>query len=305
MSKIRMVGIGSSVYDTLMLVDRFPTEDTKMEGAETKVQGGGPCATALTAAQKLGIQTAYLGQMGDDPFGRFMLEDFRKRGVDVSHVKLIPDTVSFHSVVILNRAQGSRTCIWNRGTTPQPDESNLDTGLLAEAEILHLDGHMTAFAALAARTARDAGTLVSYDAGGMYPGIDALLPLADILIPSEEFALKLTGLSRAEDAAEEIYRRYSPRVEAVTQGVKGGVIIDEKGLRRYPAFRVDAVDTNGSGDTFHGAFDAPLLKAYDHDAAARYASAAAAIKCTRLGARDAMPTHEEVLAFLRERGEIL
>ena len=54
MSKIRMVGIGSSVYDTLMLVDRFPTEDTKMEGAETKVQGGGPCATALTAAQKLG-----------------------------------------------------------------------------------------------------------------------------------------------------------------------------------------------------------------------------------------------------------
>ena len=73
-----MIGIGSTVYDTLMVVDRFPREDTKLEGVETRVQGGGPCATALVAAQKLGVSTAYMGTIGDDPFGRFMLEDMQK-----------------------------------------------------------------------------------------------------------------------------------------------------------------------------------------------------------------------------------
>ena len=63
-----IIGIGSTVYDTLMVVHRFPQEDTKLEGVETRVQGGGPCATALVAAQKLGVSTAYMGTIGDDPF---------------------------------------------------------------------------------------------------------------------------------------------------------------------------------------------------------------------------------------------
>ena len=54
-----IIGIGSTVYDTLMVVDRYPTEDTKLEDLETKVQGGGPCATALVAAQKLGVSAAF------------------------------------------------------------------------------------------------------------------------------------------------------------------------------------------------------------------------------------------------------
>ena len=59
-----IVGIGSSVYDILMVTDGFPDEDTKMEGLQTIVQGGGPCATALVAAAKLGISSAYIGTLG-------------------------------------------------------------------------------------------------------------------------------------------------------------------------------------------------------------------------------------------------
>lgn len=62
-----VIGIGSAVYDVLMAVDRFPAEDTKLEGRETRVQGGGPCATALVAAQKLGVSTAYMGTVGGRP----------------------------------------------------------------------------------------------------------------------------------------------------------------------------------------------------------------------------------------------
>ena len=60
----QMIGIGSTVYDTLMMVPRFPEEATKLEGLETKVQGGGPCATALVAARKLGVSSAYMGTSG-------------------------------------------------------------------------------------------------------------------------------------------------------------------------------------------------------------------------------------------------
>ena len=116
----QMVGIGSTVYDTLMVIDRFPTEDTKLQGIETKVQGGGPCATALAAARKLGISAAYMGTIGDDPFGTFMMADFARWGIDTHAVRVVPGGVSFHSVVLLNRASSSRTCIWNKGTVPPP-----------------------------------------------------------------------------------------------------------------------------------------------------------------------------------------
>ena len=297
-----MVGIGSTVYDTLMVVDHFPTEDTKQQGIETKVQGGGPCATALVAASRLGIPAAYMGTIGDDPFGTFMMEDFKRWQVDTGAVRVVPGGVSFHSVVLLNQATSSRTCIWNRGTVEPPMPEELDRDILAHARVLHVDGHMLDAAVYAAKACRSMGVKVSYDAGGTYPGVDRLLPFADYLIPSEEFALKITGERTAEQAAEKLYAAYRPEVLVVTQGVRGGILLDEKGMRRYESYPVQAVDTNGCGDTFHGAFAAGKIRGYSNDEACMYASAAAAIKCTRLGARQAMANDEECRAFLQSRG---
>ncbi len=301
----QLVGIGSTVYDTLMVVDRYPVEDTKQQGLETKVQGGGPCATALVAARKLGVRAAYMGTVGDDPFGAFMMEDFARWDVDTSAVRHVSGGVSFHSVVLLNQATASRTCVWNRGTVEPPRPEELDMDMLAHARVLHLDGHMLDAALFAARACRETGVMVSYDAGGLYPGVEALLPLADYLIPSEEFALKATGESVPERAAEKLFAAYHPRALVVTQGVRGGILLDGEGMRRYESYPVKAVDTNGCGDTFHGAFAAGKIYGFSNEDACRYASAAAAIKCTRLGARQAMATDPECRAFLRERGTAL
>ena len=297
-----MVGIGSTVYDTLMVVDHFPKEDTKQQGIETKVQGGGPCATALVAASRLGIPAAYMGTIGDDPFGAFMMEDFKCWQVDTSAVRIVPGGVSFHSVVLLNRATSSRTCIWNRGTVEPPAPEELDMEMLAHARVLHVDGHMLDAAVFAAKTCKKKGVKVSYDAGGTYPGVETF---ADYMIPSEEFALKITGENSAEKAAEKLYEAYQPEALVVTQGVRGGILLDEKGMRRYASYPVQAVDTNGCGDTFHGAFAAGKIRGYSNDEACMYASAAAAIKCTRLGARQAMANDEECRAFLQSRGTAL
>lgn len=298
----QVIGIGSTVYDSLMVVPCYPTEDTKLEGIETKVQGGGPCATALVAAQKLGATTAYMGTIGDDPFGRFMMDDFAMWGVDTDFVRTVPGKVSFHSTVLLNQAVGSRTCIWNRGTVPPPAPEEINMEALSHAKVLHLDGHMLDAAIFAAKKCNELGVKVSHDAGGTYPGVENLMPYVDWLIPSEEFALKMTGAATAEEAAQKLYDTYHPELVALTQGVRGGILLDEKGMRRYESYPVEVKDSNGCGDTFHGAFVAGKLHGLSNDDACRYASAAAAIKCTRLGARYAMATDEECRAFLKERG---
>lgn len=298
----QIIGIGSTVYDTLMVVDGYPVEDTKQQGLETKVQGGGPCATALVAAARLGFTSAYMGTVGDDPFGEFLLDDLNRCGVSTRYARRVADTISFHAVVLLNRQNASRTIVWSRGTVPPPTPDELDTAALTNAKALHLDGHMLDAAVAAAKLCRAHGVKVSHDAGGVYPNIERLLPYVDYLIPSEEFALRLTGAQTAESAAHALYETYRPEILVLTQGAHGGILLDEQGMRRYECYPVDVKDSNGSGDTFHGAFLAARLTGMDALSACRYASAAAAIKCTRLGARLAMPSDAECRAFLKQRG---
>ena len=126
----------------------------------------------------------------------------------------------------------------------------------------------------------------------------------DILIPSEEFSLKFTGERDVLRAAEILEGAYHPEVLIVTQGARGGFLWQEGREVRYPAFRVKAVDSNGAGDTFHGAFLAARMKGMELLEAAGFASAASALKCTRFGTQEGIPGFDEVLKFIQEYQEL-
>lgn len=301
----QIVGIGAALLDILVTVDSFPREDTKLQSLQTKFQGGGPCFTGLVAASKLGVSSCYMGTVGDDMYGDYICKAFATYGVDSRHVRTIENAQSFHSVVLLNVSNASRTCVWNRGTVTPPRNSNVDLDTLQEAKYLHLDGHQMDCAIYAAGKAKEMGVKVSLDAGNPYPGIENLMPLVDILIPSEEFSLKFTGCATAEEAAVKLQEAYHPEVLIVTQGSKGGFIWDGQKAVRYPVFPVDAVDSNGAGDTFHGAFLAARVKGMTVEEAAAFASATSALKCTRVGAQEGIPAFEEVLAFMKENKGII
>lgn len=300
MSKI--VGIGSSVHDTLMVTREFPAEDTKIQAQETFIQGGGPCATALVTASKLGVTSSYIGTLGNDIYGSYMMDDFKRYGVGIDNIIQKDDYVSFHSFVILNSSSSSRTCIWNKGTIPelQHDEINLNT--IKNAELLHLDGHQLDAAIYAAGKARENGVKVSLDAGGVYPGIEKLLPLVDFLIPSEEFVLKITNKTKIKEASAALYAKYKPEVFIVTQGSRGGFFYNGREYERYRSFTVDAIDTNGAGDVFHGAFIAGYVKGMDIRKTIHFASAVAALKCTQIGARNSVPSYDNTIQFLGRNG---
>lgn len=297
-----IVGIGANVCDTLLSVDNYPAEDTKKRAEAIKLSGGGPCATGLCCASKLGADSAYIGRFTDDTAGAFLQNDMKKYGVSVEFSRVERGYTSFTSYILISKDTASRTCVFHKGTIPELPLDEEQKEAVKNAKLLLIDGNDMTAAREAVKIAKDSGTLVLYDAGGRYEGVEALLEYTDILIPSEEFALSVTELSSAEDAAVMLYEKYSPRVVLITQGKAGGVIYDGKALKKYPAFEVDAKDSNGAGDVFHGAYAYAIVKGMDYYTAAVFSSAVSAIKCTKIGARAATPGYDTVIDFLKEKG---
>ena len=299
---LKIVGIGANVFDTLYNIPTYPKEDTKMRATASKTAGGGPVATGLVAAGKLGEKTAYIGVLSDDNGGRFLKEDFCKYGVETKYIDVKSGYRSFQSVLWLSADTTARTCVFDKGDLPPLVLNEEQKMAIKNSELLMVDGNELSAAIKAAEIAHESGTKVLYDAGGLYDGVSELLPLTDILIPSEEFALSITGCEKAEDAALMLYGTYRPEVVVITQGKNGGIIFDGDNITEYPAFPVKAVDSNGAGDVFHGAFAAGVIKGYDYLKCCYFASAVSAIKCTGMGARESVPDFETVKKFLKENG---
>ncbi len=298
----RIVGIGACVMDTLYSVPSYPREDTKMRATGSKPAGGGPVATGLVAASKLGESAAYIGNLSTDNGGIFLKSDFEKYGVDTSLVNVLDGYRSFTSVLWLAADSTTRTCVFDKGDLPclVLNEGQLDA--IKNAELLMVDGNEMDAAVAAARYAKAVGTKVLYDCGGLYDGVERLLAYTDIMIPSEEFSLGHTGCATVEEAAKKLYNTYHPAVVVITQGKKGGIIYDGKVLKSYPIYPAVVVDSNGSGDVFHGAFAAAVVKGFDYEKCCHFSSAVSGIKCTGVGARESVPDYQTVETYLKENG---
>ncbi|MBR5044419.1 MAG: hypothetical protein IKX66_03630 [Clostridia bacterium] len=297
-----IVGIGANVYDTLITLKSYPSEDTKTRCDGVQRSGGGPVATGLVAAAKLGAECAYLGDFADDEGGAFLKADFARFGVSTAYSSTLPGYTSFSSVIWLASDKATRTVVFDKGDLPGTALDEKRKTAIAEAELLMVDGNDLDAAVEAAKIAKRNGTKVLYDAGGLYDGIERLLPFADYLIPSEEFALGFTGETTADAAAKKLFAEFSPELVVVTQGKRGGIVFDGKTVRTYPALPATVVDSNGAGDVFHGAFAFAVTRAYDPYRACVFASATSALKCEKIGARDGAPDFAAVQSFLKENG---
>ena len=298
----KIVGIGACVFDTLYNIPSYPKEDTKMRATASKPAGGGPVATGLVAAQKLGEQTAYIGVLSDDNGGVFLKKDFEKYGVETDLIEVKSGYRSFASVLWLSADTTARTCVFDKGDLPALVLNDAQIEAIKNAEILMVDGNEMDAAVEAAKIARANGTKVLYDCGGLYAGVERLLAHTDIMIPSEEFSLGHTGAETAEEAAKKLYDTYHPEVVVVTQGKRGGIIYDGKEIVSYPIYPAVVVDSNGSGDVFHGAFAAAVCKGYGYLKCCHFSSAVSGLKCTGVGARESVPNFETVKNYMKENG---
>ena len=295
----KVVGLGACVVDTLISCNKYPKEDTKYKAEEITKVCGGPVSNALVVMSKLGVCAEVVGAFADDDGGRFILSDFEKYGVGTESTVTVKGADSFTSYIVLSKENGTRTCVFDRGSVPD-DPKNINLSAMCGADVLHLDGNYLECAKSAERYARENGIKVSLDAGGLYKGIEELLPLVDILIPSAEFAMGITETNSPEAAIIELYKRYNPEVLAVTDGANGGYYVSEGKVYHYDSFKITPIDTNGAGDTFHGAFIAAYLEGKSIAECCKFSSATSAYKCMRKGAREYALSKDIITEFITQ-----
>lgn len=298
----RIVGIGACVMDTLITVPHYPDEDTKLRAESTKLAGGGPAATGIVAASKLGVSAGFIGVLSKDSTGDFLKSDFEKYGVCTKNIDFIEGYRAFTSCIWLSKESATRTCVFDKGNLPALTLDDAKKKAIAEADILMVDGNELSAAIEAAKYAKEHGTKVLYDAGGLYQGIEGLLPFVDILIPSKEYALGHTKCATVEEAAKKLYADYNPEIVVITMGKDGGILYDGEKVTSYPIYPAEVVDSNGAGDVFHGAFASALCYGFDFLKCCHFSSAVSAMKCMGIGARESVPSFDKVKNYLKENG---
>lgn len=298
-----IVGLGLATVDILTLAPRLPQPDDVLAARQIIIQGGGPVATALAAAARLGATTAYLGPIGRGRWGEFTTAEFRQEGVATAYAPLSDGGDQSLSVILIDQASGRRSILYARGGLPDLAPAAVPPALIGRARALHLDGSHLAAALYAARLARAAGVIVSFDggAGERWPGIDELLPLVDVLVVARRFAQEYTGAGDVQTAGPALLAAYRPRLVVITDGEAGAWYWDDEQHWHQPAFPVEVVDTTGAGDVFHGAFLYAHLQGWPPPRSLAFAAAAAALKCRQLGGRAGAPTRAEVERLLARR----
>jgi len=296
-----VVGMGCAAMDVLAVVERLPELDEKIHALEMDRQGGGPVGTALTVVARMGLKAAFAGQVGDDFAGRFVLDEFRREGVDLRGEVVHAGTQSQISLILVDRASGKRTAVSGRGELAEAVCDRMRHEMAARAKILHVDGYDMEAAICFADECRAAGGIVVYDVGSVKEGTVELLARTDVAVTSRVFADNMFGHSDREAACRALLEM-GPSYAGVTLGAEGAVGLDGEEFFEVAPFPVSpVVDTTGAGDVFHGALDVGILKGWDFRTCMTFASAVAAMKVRQLGGRAGIPTFDEALNFIREK----
>ena len=296
-----IVGIGVSTLDLLTIIEDFSSGDSVQQAIEAKFQGGGPVATALVAAAKLGAKVSMIDSLGDDFIGQSILEEFRRYGVFTDQIQITPDKTSSIASVWIRERDGKRSIAYKPGTAPELTEADLPIEVIKKAKILHLNGRHIRCCLEACKLAKEYQTKISFDGGGgrYRSELDPLIPWIDIGIVARDFAEKYSKTSNIDYAAQCFLDRGWELV-VITDGEDGSYIYSEQGEHfHYPAFSVArVVDTTGCGDVYHGVFLFSLVSGLTLPESARRASAAAAINTQKIGGRGMLITMPELMDFL-------
>ncbi len=295
---VSVIGVGQACVDYLGRLRTFPEEDGKVELLDITVQCGGPASTALVTLSRLGIKTGFFGSISDDSLGEEIIKGLKEDNIDISGVKITPGYTSPFAFIAINARDGRRTIFWHRGSVPHLRAQDIDLGIYPNARILHVDSLMVEAITEAVIQAKQRGMLVVMDAGTLRDGIPEILKMVDVLIASEPFSIQLAGEYNTPEYALRKLKSYGSKEVVITLGKRGSVGLSNDSFIVQDAYNVQAVDTTGAGDVYHGAYIYGLIRGWPMGECMRFASAVSAIKCTKIGARRGIPSLEQVKRFM-------
>ncbi|EJC83682.1 sugar kinase, ribokinase [Rhizobium leguminosarum bv. trifolii WSM2297] len=293
---LQVLGFGALAIDDIIYVDRALSAG---KGKVTKraMDHGGNVATALVAVARLGGRASFIGWLGDDPATDLAGAELERDGVDISLAPRHADAAPIRSVIMVG-PDGDRFIAYDddvlHGTSDGlPDE------VLMRAPVLLIDGYATHSERVVAR-ARVLGLAVIADIEWTVgPATDRILAFADHLVLPLAFAREYTGEGDPATILEKLWSGDRSAV-VLTDGECGTYLRQKDDAIRWhlPAYKVQAVDTTGAGDCFHGAYALALAEGKSPLDCVAYATAAAAISVTARGGRMGLPDNRTCLAWM-------
>jgi len=278
-----------------------------------EVGWGGDTSNFVVAVSRLGRSAGYICRLGDDGFGKILLDLWKHEGVDASQVIL--DTHAPTGIYFISRHGETHSFTYYRSNSAASllSVDDIPEVYLEQAKVFHTSGISQAISNSACdavfyaiEVAREAGALISYDPNVRLKLWDReraqstvleTIRMADFVFPSLEDAQLITGLNDPDQIASDL-QKLGPKVVALKLGEQGALLATQDGLHRIEPFEVDVKDTTGAGDAFAGAFIVAYLDGLDPYQCGRFANAAAALTCTDLGAVKPIPSRKKVEELL-------
>lgn len=296
MNKVACVGI--AVQDRIYNVMQLPAEGGKYIAHHYHEVGGGPAATAAVAVTRLGLPCDFIGRLGGDDVGQSLLRELREESVGTDFVKIFTDGRSTQSAVLVD-SQGERIII----NHPSPDlaagSSWMERIDFSQYAVILADVRWHEGAVMAFEQATKLRIPTVLDADLTNQDITELVAMADHAVFSQPGLKKFSGSDNYLDGLHKAATVCRGRVY-VTLGSAGCHWLEDGQLQHCPAFSVDTVDTTGAGDVFHGAFAVAVARNLGTRETVEFASAVAALKCTRPGGRAGIPAMSQVETFLND-----
>ena len=300
--RVDLLGLGIAPVDFFVTMAEHPARGLKIDGVPEShlIAGGGPIPTALCTFSRLGGgKAALIAPLGDDVWGDFARKELNRFEVDHSRCIVRKKCSTALAFAWIEQATSARTIVLDTPPRLHLTPADINTARLPHPKLLHLDGRHIEAAVKLARWGRRVGARIMLDVGSVRNRVDGLFPFLDYLVCADQYALHYFGARSVLRALFGFRALGIPEV-VITCGTAGAYGVDAGGQPIFQkAYKVAAVDVTGAGDVFHGAYLFGLSKGWDMARTLKFASAAAALKCRKPGARDGIPAFEETITFMK------
>ena len=297
----RILCIGMPVRDLTFRIEQLPERGSKIGASHYDEIAGGNALNAAIGIVRLGGRASICGPMGDirETSSRYIFDELAHEGIDTRHIVHMPGLVTSISNILIDPS-GERTAVTFRDPELWKVRLPYADTLLEDCSAVLTESRCAEFCTAICAEARRRGIPVIVDVDRAMSLREGLLTASSHLIFSSEALQATAGLASDAEGLLKV-AKLTPSFLAGTRGAQGTLWLDEHGsLQQTPAFPVHTVDTLGAGDVFHGAFALAITEKQELRQALRFASAAAALKCTRFGGAFAAPQRAEVEELLSQ-----
>ncbi len=303
-----VVVFGSINLDLVVEVPHLPTRGETVIGNRFFSVAGGKAANQAVAIANLGIPVNLIGQVGDDVFGRTLLESLQNSGVGINGVTINPHTHSgIASIVVDQKGDNAIACAAGANNLVREQELKYLETLLPQTKIVLLElGIPLATVLTAVKKAKAAGCLTILDPAPVKSSLpEELYPLVDIITPNEVEASQLVGftvdgITTARQAASFLHQMGAKNV-IITLGSQGAFCSTPNQDFWLKPIPTKVVDTVAAGDAFNGALATALALGKSLKDAVRWGIVAGTLAVTKQGAQSSLPTKESFLQLLAQQ----